>query len=86
MIRGLLGFRRESLFTTEELARIRQPTLMIWGDHDPVGSLDAARAAAALIPHGRVVELPTGHAPWFGQPERTAREITNFLDEPSPTA
>lgn len=58
----------------------------MWGAHDPVGSPDVARAVADLIPHEQAVELPTGHAPWFGEPEATAELIIRFLNEPPPTA
>lgn len=81
VIRGVLGWRPSVRFTETELRRLQQPTLLIWGDHDPVGKPAAARSAASLIPHGRAVVVPTGHAPWFGEPERTAELITDFLDE-----
>lgn len=83
VIRGLLGFRPGFRFTDAELRNGEQPTLLIWGEHDPVGSLDAAHAAAALIPHARVAGVPTGHAPWFGEAAHTAELIMGFLDEPS---
>jgi len=81
VVRGVLGFRPAFRFSEGELQTITQPTLLIWGDHDPVGSIDAARAAAGLIPHAQVVEVPTGHGPWFGEPELTADLIMRFLDE-----
>lgn len=83
VIRGLLGFRAACRFTDAELRKVEQPTLLIWGEHDPVGRLDAAHAAAALIPHARVAQVPTGHAPWLGEAARTADLIMRFLDDPS---
>lgn len=82
VIRGIRGFRPAFQFSHAELGKITQPTLLIWGDHDPVGSLDAARAATDLIPHAQLAEVPTGHGPWFGEPALTADLITRFLNAP----
>jgi pimeloyl-ACP methyl ester carboxylesterase len=32
-----------------------------------------------LIPHARLEVLPTGHAPWLGQPAQTAAAVTDFV-------
>lgn len=85
VIRGLLGFRPEFRFNATDLRRVRQPTLLIWGDHDPVGDVEAARQAVALLPNGRLEVLPTGHAPWWGEPVRTGQLVSRFLDH-NPTA
>lgn len=81
IVRGLLGWRPSARFTETELRRIDQPTLLIWGDHDPIGTPDVARAVAKVIPHGEAVEVPAGHVPYFGHPERTAELISHFLDK-----
>lgn len=81
IIRGLTGWRREQLFTTEELRGLQQPVLLVWGDHDPAGDLDAAHRAKEAIPNSRLEVLPTGNAPWWGEPHRTARLITELLDD-----
>ena len=80
LIRGLAGFRDRYVFTDEDLSKIGQPTLLIWGDHDPIGNLDAARRAAEAIPHAELAVLPTGHAPWWGEPYRSAALIAEFLE------
>jgi pimeloyl-ACP methyl ester carboxylesterase len=54
------------------------PTLVLWGEHDPVGGVPVARAATDLIPDARLVVLPTGHGPWLGQPTRTATAVADF--------
>lgn len=79
MIRGLAGWRRQYLFTEEELRQVSQPLLLIWGDHDPVGDVDAARRAESLFRKARLQVLPTGHAPWWGEPDETAALISGFL-------
>ena len=62
----------------EELRRLAVPTLMIWGDRDPVVPLEQARAVAAEIPHARLEVLPAGHAPQLGQPDRVAALLEEF--------
>jgi len=74
-----LGFRRSMRLSAEELQTIGAPTLLIWGDRDPVGSVDAARTAARLIPNARLEVLPAGHVPQLGHPQRVAAMLSNFL-------
>jgi pimeloyl-ACP methyl ester carboxylesterase len=46
------------------LGEIRAPALLIWGEHDRVFPLSAARAAAAAIPKAQLAILPRcGHFP-----------------------
>ncbi len=49
---------------------ITQPTLLVWGRHDPVlrASTDGAAARAAM-PHAQWAELDTGHAPYAEDPD-----------------
>lgn len=62
----------------DDLRRLTVPTLMIWGDRDPVVSLTDARAAAGLIPDARLEVLPGGHVPQLGHPERVAALLEAF--------
>jgi pimeloyl-ACP methyl ester carboxylesterase len=55
------------------------PTLLIWGEHEPLGCVSVARAVTDLIPHARLEVLPTGHGPWLGQPTRTAATVLEFM-------
>jgi pimeloyl-ACP methyl ester carboxylesterase len=80
MIKGLAGFRRQFRFTEEDLERVHQPVLLIWGDHDPIGDLSAAAQARDAFPKATLEVVPTDHAPWWGQPETTASLITEFLE------
>ena len=76
---GSLGFRRSALVRAEELRRVRAPTLLIWGDRDPVGTVEAARVTAELIPQAQLAVLPGGHVPYLGNPERTAELLSSFV-------
>jgi pimeloyl-ACP methyl ester carboxylesterase len=74
-----LGFRRSARMQTDELRRMTAPALLIWGDHDPVGAVEAARAIAAAIPQARLELLPAGHVPYLGHPERVAELVSGFV-------
>jgi pimeloyl-ACP methyl ester carboxylesterase len=73
------GFRRRARVRPDELRRLTMPTLVLWGEQDPVGSVAVARAVAELIPDARLEVLPTGHGPWLGQPTRTAATVADFV-------
>jgi pimeloyl-ACP methyl ester carboxylesterase len=73
------GFRRRGRVRPDDLRRLAVPTLVLWGEHDPVGGVPVARAVAELIPHARLEVLPTGHGPWLGEPTRTATAVTDFM-------
>jgi pimeloyl-ACP methyl ester carboxylesterase len=74
-----LGTRSATRIRPDDLRRLAVPTLMIWGDHDPVVSVADARAAADLIPDARLEVLPAGHVPWLGNPERVAALLEDFI-------
>jgi len=63
----------------DELRALTVPTLLIWGEQDPLGGADAAATAAATIPHARLELLPAGHGPWLGHPERVAAIVGDFV-------
>lgn len=73
------GYRRSMRLRAEQMRAVAVPTLMIWGDHDPVGSVSVARRAAQLIPDARLEVLPVGHVPQFGCPRRTADLVSTFV-------
>lgn len=73
-----LGTRSAAQIRPDDLRRLAVPTLMIWGDHDPVVSVTDARAAADLIPDARLEVLPAGHVPQLGNPERVAALMEDF--------
>jgi pimeloyl-ACP methyl ester carboxylesterase len=73
------GWRRRSRVRSDELRALPTPTLVLWGDHDPVGAPAVAQAIAELMPHGTVAVMPAGHAPYLGQPARVADTLTAFI-------
>lgn len=73
------GFRRRTRVTADELRRLAMPTMLMWGEQEPLGSRSVARGVTDLIPDARLEVVPGGHAPWLGHPERTAAAVTGFL-------
>ena len=73
------GFRRSARLRPAELRRLTVPTLLIWGDHDPVGHVEAARTIAELLPEARLEIVPGGHVPYFGDPQRAAALLSEFV-------
>jgi pimeloyl-ACP methyl ester carboxylesterase len=77
-----LGFRRSARIAPDELRRLTVPTLLIWGDHDPVGAVEVAQATASLIPEAQLEVLPAGHLPYLGHPERASELVATFVRLP----
>ncbi len=63
------------------LERLDLPTLVLWGDRDPVAVPAIAEALAREIPDAELRYLPgIGHYPMLEDPERWARELLSFLE------
>jgi pimeloyl-ACP methyl ester carboxylesterase len=61
------------------------PTLIVWGDSDPVIPVEHGRNAHRIVEHSRYVELPgSGHWPMLDAPDRIVRELTSFMEETEP--
>jgi pimeloyl-ACP methyl ester carboxylesterase len=73
------GFRRSMRIHPDELRSLTVPTLLIWGDHDPVGAVGVAERTARLIPTAQLEVLPAGHVPYLGHPEQVARRLSSFV-------
>jgi pimeloyl-ACP methyl ester carboxylesterase len=63
-----------------EAPSIAAPTLLIWGQRDPVIPLEVGRGIAATIPGARLEILDTGHAPQVSDPEGFAAHLIPFAD------
>ncbi|MGH9036432.1 MAG: alpha/beta fold hydrolase [Acidimicrobiia bacterium] len=63
------------------LHRLRQPTLVLHGDADPIVPVTNGRILAARIPNARLETVPGGgHLFLLTRPQEMARLITDFLD------
>jgi pimeloyl-ACP methyl ester carboxylesterase len=67
------------------LPTIRQPVLMVCGDHDPlVGPACELTLLAGLPNAGRAIITSCGHNPLFSHPEILAELTRQFLTPPTP--
>lgn len=65
--------------TTDELRRLAMPTLLVWGEHEPLGSVEVAQAVVRTIPNARLCVVPGGHAPFLGEPAIVASAVSDFV-------
>ncbi len=73
------GWQPAQAMRPDELRELMVPTLLIWGDRDPLGGADVARTTAATIPDAQLEVVSAGHAPWLGHPDRVAALVNNFV-------
>lgn len=66
------------------LANIPHPTLLLWGEHDPVFPLEIGRQVQELLPQAEWHTIPNaGHLPQWEKPQIVNPLIHSFLKEPS---
>lgn len=64
-----------------ELAKIRVPTLILWGDKETVFPRSEQDALLAALPNARLkVYEDTGHAMHWERPERFAKDLQEFMN------
>jgi pimeloyl-ACP methyl ester carboxylesterase len=68
--------------TTRDLvSTIRVPTLILWGERDPLIEPAAAKKFAAAIPGAKLITYPNvGHLPQLEIPQRSAADVAAFLN------
>jgi poly(3-hydroxyalkanoate) depolymerase len=66
------------------LHRLRQPTLVLNGESDPIVPVANGRILAARIPDARLEVVPGGHLFLLTDSEAMAGRINEFLDAPEP--
>jgi pimeloyl-ACP methyl ester carboxylesterase len=63
-----------------EVAGITQPTLMVYGTADPVGSVDIWRRFVGRFPRGELELVDGGgHMVWYHEPGRVGARVTRLL-------
>lgn len=67
----------------EDLRAVDMPTLLVWGQEEPLGEASVAQAAAELFPRAHLKVLPGGHAPWLGHADLTATAVSEFVRAPA---
>ncbi|MBI5106612.1 MAG: alpha/beta hydrolase [Solirubrobacterales bacterium] len=82
----LVGLGRDPhvlLDATPRLAEFDKPALLVWAPEDRFFPIEHARRLAAILPQGRVEEVPDAYTfvSW-DQPDRVAGLIRDFVREP----
>ena len=64
-----------------ELAAVRAPTLLVWGERDRLVPLHVAEEWRQTLPDARLAYLQCGHVPMLEAPHQLADSMLSFLDE-----
>lgn len=73
-----LGVRARVTIRPADLAAIRCPVLLIWGDSDVFLTPAAAARTIAAIPDATLVTVSGGHAPWLDAPGECGTALSDF--------
>jgi pimeloyl-ACP methyl ester carboxylesterase len=76
---GLRGAVSDVRLGEDELRRVQQPTLFVWGDGDVFGGPEIGERAVRVMPDGRIEAVAGGHLPWLDEPEICAEVVSEFL-------
>jgi pimeloyl-ACP methyl ester carboxylesterase len=83
MVRAVVdrrGYVPGLVLQPDETSRIVQPTLMVYGSKDPIGSVEVWRRFIEPMPHGELdVVDGGGHLVWFDDPDRVGERLRGFL-------
>jgi pimeloyl-ACP methyl ester carboxylesterase len=65
----------------------RMPTMLVWGERDPIIPISHGRAAAELMPGTRFEVFPdSGHFPYRDEPRRFVKVLSDFMETTDPAA
>jgi pimeloyl-ACP methyl ester carboxylesterase len=77
---GSGGYAPGLVLQDAEIAGIEQPTLMVYGTADPIGSVDIWRRFTGRLPRGELeVVNEGGHLVWYNDPSRIGARLVQFL-------
>lgn len=76
----LRGPRPEITLSAEQLKRVQQPTMFLWGTNDPFGSIETGRHIAQILPYSEFHAIQgAGHLPWLSNLAECGRLTRDFL-------
>jgi pimeloyl-ACP methyl ester carboxylesterase len=79
LLRGAVFASDRDLRT--ELARVRAPTLLVWGEHGRLTPTAIAEQWQRALPGSQLVLLPCGHVPMWEAPDRLSVCLLAFLEQ-----
>jgi pimeloyl-ACP methyl ester carboxylesterase len=85
-LRGIVDPGGQRVNATDRLYLAqRVPTMLLWGERDPIIPAHHGRAAAALIPGSRFETFPgAGHFPHRSDPRAFVRTLGDFIESTEP--
>jgi len=85
-LRGVIDVRGQAISSRDRTYLTAQiPTLLVWGDKDPVLPVAHVHAVAESLPDARVEIVPgAGHTPHRSHPERFAAVVGDFIRTTAP--
>ncbi len=87
LLAGMRNLLANKAFRVDDIEKITQKTLIVWGENDSLFSLDTARKLAERIPNSRMILLPdAGHLPNEEKPADFNQVVIDFLRERIPSA
>jgi pimeloyl-ACP methyl ester carboxylesterase len=83
---GPLDIMRGAVFVADrdlraELAAVRAPSLLVWGEHDRLVPRRIAEEWQQALPGSRLVLLSCGHVPMWEVPDELAACLLEFLEQ-----
>jgi pimeloyl-ACP methyl ester carboxylesterase len=82
ILRGAVFLAKSDL--RAELAGVRVPSLLVWGEHDRLVPTRIAEAWQEALPGSRFVLLPCGHVPMWEVPDELAACLLAFFEQELP--
>jgi len=77
---NLFGARTEDRINAEQLKRVLQPVMLLWGTNDPFGSVETGREIAEILPSSEFHAIQNGgHLPWLDNPAECGSLSRDFL-------
>jgi len=85
-VRSIIDLRGQRVNATDKLyLSAGLPTLIIWGEQDPIIPVAHAHRAHEIIPESRLEVFPrAGHYPYLDDPERFAASVLDFIANTRP--
>ncbi|OMF27771.1 alpha/beta fold hydrolase [Paenibacillus sp. FSL H8-0259] len=81
-INTMWGSQPDVMLQKEELNRVQQPTMFLWGTNDPFGSIDIGEEVASCFQRPEFHALQNaGHLPWLDKPEECGSLAMKFMEQ-----
>lgn len=80
LVTPIRGINPSVLLTDDTLNAVTAPTLFLWGDEDPNGGPNIAKAFTTRLPDATLdIVSQAGHAPWIDELDQCAQRTAEFL-------